>query len=193
MFDPGVRQVRQIVERRRRRPHGVVHDAAGRILPRQAAHDIERPAVMQRVDQLQERFLTLRSDDEVDERRSQGPCRYAAWESSRPRRFARAEALRALACTRGRPASAAGRASPLRRADSLRPSGRRTPRNARTIAPAGSLVTLPSTSVHACLPSSTPASDITDNGSGCFPGVVESGLKRTIIAPPTDRMRRATA
>ena len=31
------------------------------------------------------------------------------------------------------------------------------------------------------------ASDISDSGSGCFPGVVDSGLKRTMIAPPTAR------
>src|ERR1700687_5813190 len=56
-----------------------------------------------------------------------------------------------------------------------------------TISPAGSVQTLPSTRVHGQDFSSTAANDMTDRGSGCLPGVVDSGLKNTIIAPPTTR------
>ena len=46
-----------------------------------------------------------------------------------------------------------------------------------TISAAGSGTTLPSTSAQASpLVSSTAASAISDSGSGCFPGVVDSGL-----------------
>src|SRR5262249_14114983 len=61
------------------------------------------------------------------------------------------------------------------------------------ISAAGSATMLPSTSDHGSLPSSTAASDRTDSGSGCLPGVVDSGLNSTIIELPRPRTRPACA
>ena len=62
---------------------------------------------------------------------------------------------------------------------------RSTPESRAMISAAGSATRLPSTSDHDSRPSSTAASDSTDSGSGCFPGVVDNGLKKRIIARPT--------
>src|SRR5262245_58013722 len=59
------------------------------------------------------------------------------------------------------------------------------------IAGAGSATMFPSTNRQSCVPSSTAASDNTDSGSGCLPGVVDSGLKSTIIAQPRRQTPRA--
>ncbi len=63
-----VGQVRQLVERRHGAA-GVVNHLAARILPREAANGLERSLRSQRFEEMQQRLLTLRSDDEVDTRR----------------------------------------------------------------------------------------------------------------------------
>src|SRR5262245_53804357 len=65
--------------------------------------------------------------------------------------------------------------------------------NRAMISAAGSPARLPATSDHVCLPSRTAASDSTDRGSGCFPGVVDSGLNKRIIGPPRHQTLLARA
>src|SRR5262245_13168263 len=79
----GVRQVRQVVERRHRNA-GVVNHSAACILPGEAAHGLEWTLRSQRLDQFQERPLTLRSHDEVDIRRPQNGVGVLGWEITTP-------------------------------------------------------------------------------------------------------------
>ena len=77
-----VRQVGEIVERRERL-HRVVDDLlAG--LPRQAADRVQDPAAAQDVDELRQRALALRANDEVDVRRAQHGARVLRREVAAP-------------------------------------------------------------------------------------------------------------
>ena len=172
--------------------HRVVHDACRRPSTTGCRRRRGRRPICSASIELQQRPLALRSDDEVDERRRAAPCRCAASESSRPTRSARAAARARTARQTATACVSCGPGMTVT-ASSARSRARHAPTARSMIAAAGSRTTLPSTSVHGSRPSSTAASDITDSGSGCLPGVVDSGLKRTIIAPPRRRTPPARA
>ena len=189
-----VRRIRQIVERRHRRrsgcgrsagPSGVRHERLAdglRIGPPPSG--ARRPA----------RGAGARPASGSRSRRTapRAPCRRAASGSSRPRRSGHPGRDALERC--GRPGTACVSCGPGITVTASSAGRRRARRRcAENLAPPDRPSTLPSTSAQA-IPSrsSTAASDSTDSGSGCLPGVVESGLKRTIIGPPRRRTRPAT-
>ena len=202
--DAVVRQLRQVVEVGQRLDR-VVDDVAPTCLPAHrptAFHDrpptlFSTPPRPQDVDQLQERALALRADHEVDVRRAQHRVRVLRREVAAPHdRHVRQRRLHARADgDRLRQLRSRHHGDGEQRDLRPRRGGQPGDDLGRRIGNDVAVDERPRLGVSDRLergpPSSTAASDISDSGSGCFPGVVEIGLKRTIIAPPTGRTRPA--
>ena len=190
-----IRQLGQLVEHRHLAASG-----CGRCRPVSSFHDrpptlFSRPPRLQRGNELEDRLLTLGANHEVDERRFEHGVGVLRWKISAPdNRHVRQDFANAPAHGHGlRQLRTRHHGHGQQRQLDRRQIGRQARDDlGGRIAHDVAVDERPGFAAQRHRgPSSTAASAISDSGSGCLPGVVDSGLKRTIIAPPTNQTRPA--